>query len=178
MKVTGYDLRSALTKLNNRKGILLNQWDNSQYVFEGEKADPKSIEQKIKTIESRIVNIQLAQSEYNSKVMVSVNNKGHVEEMHLSMAIKTVGPTRRLSAMWKRYSQEGNEDIYGRRRGRSRIRDAETVESKRVLSVEECMNQHESYQDLELVLAAAIAKGNAQVVDIVSLLASDLDVEV
>jgi hypothetical protein len=178
MKVTGYDLRNALTRLNNRKGLLLNQWNNALFAFEGEETDPIAISNKIDTIEQRIVNVQLAQSEYNASVMAEVNNAGEITEVTLDKAIKQVGPIKRMSSMWKKYAQDGDLDFMGRHRARARVRATENEEAKRVVLAEVCMVRHEKYQDMELALSNAIAKANATTVDVPGLSSSDLEVEV
>jgi hypothetical protein len=50
MKVTGYDLRNALTRLNNRKSLLQNLWNESLYAFEGEERDPVELANNLLTL--------------------------------------------------------------------------------------------------------------------------------
>jgi len=179
MKVTGYDLRNALTRLNNRKTLLQSQWDSQTFVFEGEEGDPMAVFNQILAIENRIVRVQLAQDAYNLLAVAVIESQDGTEEMPLAQAIKFVGPIRRASKLWRQYAQDGELDLYyGHRRNRARTRNAETEEARRVVSAETCMERHERYQDLELAYGNAIAKANAQIIDVTSLSASDLQLEV
>lgn len=181
MKVCGYDFRNALTRLNNRRSLLQSQWNDSLYAFEDEDHDPVALAEKLLELENRIVRVQLAQDEYNAKVVAFIESASGSEEMPLAVAIKRVGPIRRVSALWRKYAAESgsNDYPYGRLgRTRARVRTAETEEARRVVSAEDCMKRHEQYQDLELALGNAIAKANALVVEVASLSASDLEVEV
>ncbi len=115
MKVTGYKLQHSLRELHHIKDMAASRFNGSLYAFaDQKKTSPQEIMNTLAKAETRIAQMQTAQSRYNLAITVNVNG----DEMTLAEAVKRVGGAGRMEKMWRgvavkkhdRYSY-GNEDL-------------------------------------------------------------------
>lgn len=98
MKITGWQLRDALSVHTLRKEAAEKAFNGTLKAFPGEKKEtPQEVVAQLATSELAIVKLQVAQMRYNLAVTVEVEG----ESMTLAEAVKRVGYTGRIEKMWK-----------------------------------------------------------------------------
>lgn len=165
LKVNGYEIRNAIQRWEIRKDAAYNLFNDSLHIFEGQiKLSPDLVSTKITEAENAMAILQVAQSRYNLKVMLSVkitNDDNTV--MTLCQAVKILGGAGRISKLWREsvspkkdrysYSDNGLERDSGKERAKS-VLDLETRMAR--------ANEKDIYASS---LRAAIASGNATSID-------------
>jgi len=137
--VTGYALRDALKQWELRLAAANKSFNGSLYRFKGEenKKSPHDVALDISTAERAIVELQVAQMQYN--LLVGVNVQG--ESMTLAEAIKHVGSAGKIEKMWKaavtgkEKSKYSYEDPTVRDNNPNQERAVEVLSSEELLAV-------------------------------------------
>lgn len=163
MVVTGYRLRHAIKRLEQRRNVAVRQFKDSMYVFEGErKPSPADCMAQFRACEEKMAALQVAQATYNLAVVVEVLGR----TMTLHEAVKRVGGAGRAEKLWREVADE--EHGYGYYSNvRARSTDQEYAE--RVIPVNECLDRADEAAQLANALREAIAMGNAQELEIAGL---------
>lgn len=158
MKITGYQLREALKQQTLKRDAISPTFNGTLKRYPGEeKETPGEVMQEFLVTELAVTKLQVAQMRYNLAVNVSVLG----EPMTLAEAIKRVGGPARAEKMWrsatsKKESSYFNEDE----------RDPNKERSVSVLSPKETISLAQGAAKQAGAFRAAIALGNAEVVEI------------
>lgn len=160
MRVTGYRLRHAIKRLEQRRNVAVRQFKDSMYVFEGEsKPTPGDCMAQFRACEDKMAALQVAQARYNLAVEVEVLG----QSMTLHEAVKRVGGAGRAEKLWREVAEEEHE--YGWHTSvRARSTDQEYAE--RVLPVNDCLDHADAAAQLANALREAIAMGNAREIEV------------
>lgn len=165
MKVTGYKLREALRNLELRREAVARDFQESLVVFpeeEGKRKGPEELADSLVRLERDIARLQAAQTEYNTKVKVSVLG----EAMTLAQAVKTVGGATRAIQLWK-----GASDVLDALRGQSSYsrvqrKDEVVTVAKAMVTREQIVEKTIKAEKFAAALKGAIAEGNGALADI------------
>lgn len=175
MKITGYRLREALRKWQLRRDAATSQFEGSLAKFKDEsKAPPGDIARRIAEAEAAICHLQLAQAQYNARVVITAVGGG---PMVLLAAIKAVGPLTRAEKMWR--SAAGVDETTKKRRTiysgilATRSKDNEAAEP--TITPDEAAKHAEAAGRELSRLREAIAAGNTHEVEIENLNAALLE---
>jgi len=160
MLVTGYRLRHAIKRLEQRRNVAVRQFKDSMYVFEGEtKPSPADCMAQFRGCEEKMAALQVAQATYNLAVEVEVLGR----TMTLHEAVKRVGGAGRAEKLWREVAEE--DQGYGYY-STVRARSTEQEYAERVIPVGDCLDRADEAAQLANALREAIAMGNAQQMEI------------
>ncbi len=160
MLVTGYRLRHAIKRLEQRRNVAVRQFKDSVYVFEGEtKTSPDDCMAQFRGCEDKMATLQVAQARYNLMVEVDVLGR----KMTLHEAVKRVGGAGRAEKLWREVAEE--EQGYGWQAS-ARMRSTDQEYADRVIPVHECLDQADEVAQLANALREAMAMGNAQEIEV------------
>lgn len=162
MKITGYKLRHAIREAEQVKDLVASQWDDSLHVFPGDKPKelPADLMVRYQKCESRLAQLQLAQTRYNLSVIVGVLG----QPMTLCEAVKRVGGAGRAEKMWRSAAAGKKKERYDFDRGLTRNKEEERA--VRTISVEDALNGAKMAARFAAALREAIEVGNSLEVDI------------
>lgn len=160
MKITGYDLRSALKSWHTRKDTAASQFNGSLMIFEGDsKPEPKEVIRLYLEAETNVALLQTEQMRYNLAVLVEVAG----EKIPLALAIKKVGGLGRTEKMWRSAASE-KVDLYSYRDD-STVREPGKQYAKRTISFEDAARLSSESGRQAAAYRKAIAVGNAAEVE-------------
>ena len=161
MKVTGYFLREKIREWELRRNMANEQFPKSLKTFKDEKKrTPVEVVADFEKAERAIAYIQAAQARYNLGVEVSVLS----EKMTLCEAVKRVGGAGRVEALW-RSAAGGKKDRYASYSNDDAVRKADEVRAVATVTQEEAAKLATRAAKFAGAMRAAIATGNATVVD-------------
>lgn len=167
MKITGYQLREAITMWKLRKTTAEGQFSDSLAKFADETKDtPQMVVTAIQQAEVSIVRLQIAQMQYNLAVKVTPVDYG---EMTLAMAIKLSGAVSRIEKVWSGASASSSS-AYGY--VTSRVRDPQQVRAVATVTPKDVLAETSRATKQAGALRAAIGAGNTREVEIEDLSAS------
>lgn len=175
MKITGYKLREALKKQELRRDAALAQFKSSLYRFEGDdKLSPDDVMKTITEAETAIAKIQAAQTEYNSKIQVTVSfsatrngkKEAQSEKMSLCAAVKTLGGAGRVEKLWRDAAgtKQDTRRYYDEKAEMTRQTDH--VYAKSVLTPKETLERAHWAASWSAALRSSVAAANATEVEI------------
>lgn len=161
MKVTGYQLREAIRRHELTRDTAANLFKKTQHVFEGDnpKGHPRDVMKSFVGAEEAVVALQEAQQKYNLHVSVDVQGN----KMSLCSAVKRLGGAGRTEKMWREAVCE-KQDRYDSRYNLERQEG--TIFAQRVLSYDEAIDAANKAAGFAGALRAAVALGNATVIDV------------
>lgn len=160
MKVTGYLLREKVREWELRRNMANEQFSASLKKFPDEvKRTPVEVVSDFEKAEKAIAYLQAAQARYNLGVQVNVLG----ETMTLCEAVKRIGGAGRAEALW-RSAAGGKKDRYAYRND-DEVRKADEVRAVATITQEEAAKQATRAAKYAGAMRAAIATGNATVVD-------------
>ena len=160
MKVTGYQLREAITMWKLRKTAAEGQFTDSLTKFKGEtKDEPAAVVTIVQNAEESIVRLQIAQMQYNLAVKVTPVGLG---EMTLAMAIKLSGVVGRIEKVWSGASA-ASRNPYGYN---ARVRDPQQDHAETTITPKEILTETSRQAKRGGALRAAIGAGNTQEVEV------------
>ena len=160
MLVTGYRLRHAIKRLEQRRNVAVRQFKDGIYVFEGEtKPSPEECMAQFRSCEDKMAALQVAQARYNLAVEVTVLDR----TMTLHEAVKRVGGAGRAEKLWREVADE--DQGYGWQ-STARMRSTDQEYADRVMPVNDCLDRADQAAQLANALREAIAMGNAQEIEV------------
>jgi hypothetical protein len=165
VKVTGYQLQSAIKELQESRDLLQKQFEGSLHKFEDEKKrDPIELASEIERYERRIADLQAAQGVYNARVNVSIEG----QQMTLLSAVKQVGGANRIVNLWKGVAGANakDADIYGYSRRERMVRSKEQEVAKETVSADKAIELVQTASKRARALRSAIQFGNAVEIDL------------
>lgn len=161
MKVTGYLLREKVREWELRRNMANEQFPASLKKFPGEtKRTPAEVVGDFEKAEKAIAYLQAAQARYNLGVQVNVLG----EVMTLCEAVKRIGGAGRAEALW-RSAAGGKKDRYSSYRNDDEVRKADEVRAVATITQEDAAKQATRAAKYAGAMRAAIATGNATVVE-------------
>jgi hypothetical protein len=166
MKVTGYQLREAITMWKLRKTTAEGQFSDSLAKFEEEVKDsPVEVVRQVLEAESAIVALQVAQMRYNLAVKVTLNDPAG--EVTLAEAIKLSGVVSRAEKIWAG-AATASRDPYRNHR----VRDPNQILAYTTITPKQVLEETSRLTKRAGALRAAIGAGNTREVEIEDLAAS------
>jgi hypothetical protein len=166
MKITGYQLREAITMWKLRKTTAEGQFTDSLAKFADETKDtPQAIVSTVLHAEECIVRLQIAQMQYNLAVKVTPVDFG---EITLAQAIKLSGVVSRIEKIWAGATSE-TRSPYGYN---ARVRDPQQVRAESTVTPKDVLQETSRLTKRAGALRAAIGAGNTREVEIEDLDAS------
>jgi hypothetical protein len=162
MKITGYQLTYRLKELQDLREIASSQFSASLYQFEeemGSKQRPEELMRIYDECERKIAALQVAQARYNLAVEVEVLGRS----MPLHEAVKLVGGAARAAKMWKDAAKNTGRNPY---MCGDVSRDKDHEYARRMVSVEECLEQSLQASRWASALRQAIQKANGTELEI------------
>jgi hypothetical protein len=161
MKITGYDLRDAISGWQLKRDAATKAFDGSLYKFPDEnKETPNEVVASIEAAELIIAKLQTAQMEYNLKVQLKLPGG----TLSLAEAIKRVGGLGRIEKMWKSAASPKKRSYLDL--DEVPTRDDGRIVAERQLNTKEVIEQASKVGKLAGKFRSAIAVGNATEVDI------------
>lgn len=165
MKTDGYMLRDALKAQALQKEAAEKAFKGSLHKFEDEKKlSPQEVVDRLRMAELAIAKLQVAQMRYNLAVEVKVAG----ETMTLADAIKRIGAVGRAEKMWRSVTPPVERRSY-MMDDIDPTRDPNQVRAKRTIETDEAVALAAKAGKLAGQFRAAIAKGNAQEIEIENL---------
>jgi hypothetical protein len=160
MKVTGYQLREAITMWKLRKTTAEGQFTGSlaRFADETTKELPHAIVASVQQAEESIVRLQVAQMRYNLAVKVAIPDAG---ELTLAEAIKLSGVVSRIEKIWNGAAADRNPYGYN-----TRVRDLNQDRAEPTVTPKEVLNETTRLTKRAGALRAAIGAGNTREVEI------------
>jgi hypothetical protein len=159
MKITGYQLREAIKQQSLKRDTIAASFTGTLKKFPEETKDaPKDVMQEFLLAELAVTQLQMAQMRYNLVVQVEVLG----ESMTLGEAIKRVGGSARAEKMWRTAANPKRDHYYGG----DEERDPTKVRPVAALTAKELLRLAQGAAKQAGAFRAAIATGNAVVIDI------------
>jgi hypothetical protein len=160
MKITGYQLREAITMWKLRKTTAEGQFTDSLAKFPDEtKETPQAVVAAVQHAEDSIVRLQVAQMQYNLAVKINPLDLG---EMTLAMAIKLSGVVSRIEKIWSG-AATASRNPYGYN---TRVRDPNQVIAEATVTPKDVLSETSRVTKRAGALRAAIGAGNTREVEI------------
>ena len=164
MEVTGHKLREALNLWELRRDAARKTFEDSLVRFPDEDKDPIKSASALEKAERNIATIQAAQADYNTHVTLTIPTVGGIR---LSEAVKLLGGSERIAAMWR----NAIEAQGGRRRSYyagndPNVRKEGDVRAAPTLSPTQITNHAATAAKLSSALRSGIAEGNTRSVQL------------
>jgi len=166
MKVTGHQLKEAISLCKLRLSAARNEFEDSLMAFPGEKKDPLEIGKKISDMVTSLAALEAAQACYNLTVKVEFRTDGPrctIEKVPLVWAVKMAGEANEVKSMWQS-AAHGQE-----RRSRysdNNVRTTDQIVAQPTISKGEALSQALEAARRALMISSSIAKANSTEVDI------------
>lgn len=167
MKTNGYKLREAIRDAELQRDTAIKLFDGSFDYFPGEAVkDPLKAMAVLQAAEERIVKLQTAQAIYNTSVTVMVGTR----KMMLTTIIKALVGAGRIEKLWRTAAVPEKEERYGRTPA---VRQADEIRAMRSMPLDAAMEEARKAQKASGNLRAALAEGNATMLDLDMLVEAD-----
>lgn len=161
MKVTGYQLRAAISEWKDERDTAESHFEGSKYRFPDEdKPSPAAVMDRRKAAETAIARLQVGQMRYNLAVEVKVHGVG---PMTLAEAIKRRGGVSRMEGDWKKAAQ-AKKDRWDM--DRVPTREEGTTHAEPVMTSDEYLRCAKHNARLASAYREAIQVGNAAEIEI------------
>lgn len=159
MKVNGYQLREKTREVELRLKVLLHQFEASRTKFKGEtKEKPQDIDKLIAKADTQLAKLGEAQTRYNLAVTVTAES----QKMTLLQAIRTISAAGRREKLWRKFAAPETN----RYSSRDEERDPDKEYAQEQVSPAESLKMAASAAGTAGAYRQAIAKGNAQEIDL------------
>jgi len=156
VKVNGFRLQHRIRELSNMRDVYTKQFSEGRYSFPGEeKRTPVAAMKFLGDTERQIVELQVAQAEFNTRVRVSVDGM----DVPLMYAIKMLGSLGRMEKMW-RSASKGDGERY-RYNDFEKERDKDKIYAVSSMTMEEYAAKSREAGARASRYREAIAMGNA-----------------
>lgn len=152
MEVTGNKLYELHQIWTTKRDALITEFTDCLMSFDGEKKrDPFKINEELLTAEFNIVEIEIAQREFNQKAKT-------LEGLGLETAIKQLGILKRAANRWRPATQSLSPGGY--------VREKDAVYAKPTINPQAAQQLVEEFTRRLLSLKAQIADANSSRVDV------------
>lgn len=159
-RVNGYQLKELIKRAEMIRDTTASLFDASLSKFPGEdKETPKQVVDRFGKADKALAQLQVAQTRYNLAIQVEVLG----EKMTLTEAVKRVGGAGRIEKMW-RSCAGAKKDRYSYRDDDTR--DPNMIRAERTITQTQALELAQEAAKYAGAIRAAIAKGNAQEVDL------------
>lgn len=155
VKTNGCEIKAAIERIQKRIETLNATYATTLWRFDDEdKPSPTDTLAKLERAEQTLCYLQHLQRVYNQHQEVEVVGVG---VMPLNLAINLRGPAGRQAKRWRNLANDTGTDRYSRQ---DVTRDKDTIQAKRQVSADDCLDNADKYEKIHSAFRNAIARGN------------------
>jgi hypothetical protein len=159
LKVTGYQIREALRRIESERKIAIEQSKDSLWHFKGEEGNTfEEVMNAYQQADYQISVLQVLQQYYNQTVLVDL--RGSI--LPLALLVKMVGSWGRLEKMWREACSNKRGSYYEP----EKQRDPTMIYASRTVPVKTAMLKANEASSLLTHIRQEIAKANATTLEI------------
>lgn len=155
MKVTGSQLRNALSAAKSRVKLADVEMAESTFAFDGETKAPLEKETALADAEDRLARLESAQQAFNQATLVVIEGQNYP----LAYAIKRVGVEGRMAKLFRELIAPKKERYSYHD---PKVRDTDKVFAKMTITRDQALERHLHHERLAMECRNAISNGNQQ----------------